>query len=91
MFQNGIFILVIYVVHDCLQPVELWSGKQLFNILLRAQANVGACVDLTVEEETYTKLDDKKREVKTLCPNDAFVYFRNSELISGQIGKATLG
>lgn len=26
-----------------------------------------------------------------MCPNDSFVYFRNSELISGQLGKATLG
>jgi len=48
-------------------------------------------VNLTVKEKTYTKLDDKKRELKTLCPNDGFVYFRNTELISGQIGKVTLG
>lgn len=26
-----------------------------------------------------------------MCPNDGFVYFRNSELICGQLGKATLG
>ncbi|MCH83274.1 DNA-directed RNA polymerase III subunit RPC1-like, partial [Trifolium medium] len=29
--------------------------------------------------------------MKTMCPNDGFVYFHNSELISGQLGKATLG
>lgn len=49
-------------------------------------------MSLTVKEKTYsTKLDDKKRELKTMCPNDGFVYFRNSELISGQLGKVTLG
>jgi len=74
-----------------LQPVELWSGKQLFSLLLRPHANVKVYVNLTVKEKTYTKLDDKKRELKTLCPNDGFVYFRNTELISGQIGKVTLG
>ncbi|XP_027910039.1 DNA-directed RNA polymerase III subunit 1 isoform X1 [Vigna unguiculata] len=73
------------------KPVELWSGKQLFSLLLRPHANVKVYVNLTVKEKTYTKLDDKKRELKTLCPNDGFVYFRNTELISGQIGKVTLG
>ncbi|KAJ1431546.1 RNA polymerase, alpha subunit [Sesbania bispinosa] len=75
-----------------IKPVELWSGKQLFSILLRPNANVRVYVNLTVKEKTYsTKLDDRKRELKTMCPNDGFVYFRNSELISGQLGKATLG
>ena len=75
-----------------LQPVELWSGKQLFNILLRPHANVRVYVTLTVMEKNYgSKLDDREREFKTMCPNDGFVYFRNSELISGQLGKVTLG
>ncbi|KAE9620519.1 hypothetical protein Lal_00018992 [Lupinus albus] len=75
-----------------IKPVELWSGKQLFSILLRPHANVRVYVNLTVKEKIYsTKRDDKKREWKTMCPNDGFVYFRNSELISGQLGKVTLG
>lgn len=28
---------------------------------------------------------------ETMDLNDGYVYFRNSELISGQLGKATLG
>ncbi|XP_027345912.1 DNA-directed RNA polymerase III subunit 1 [Abrus precatorius] len=75
-----------------IKPVELWSGKQLFSIILRSHANVRVYVNLTVKEKTYSsKLDDRKRELKTMCPNDGFVYFRNSELISGQLGKVTLG
>ncbi|CAJ2657296.1 unnamed protein product [Trifolium pratense] len=70
------------------KPVELWSGKQLFSILLCSHENV----NLTVREKFYcTKHDDRNREKKTMCPNDGFVYFHNSELISGQLGKATLG
>lgn len=74
------------------KPVELWSGKQLFSIILRPHANMRVYVNLTVKEKTYGKtLDGRNREWKTLCPDDGFVYFRNSELISGQIGKVTLG
>ncbi|TKY57741.1 DNA-directed RNA polymerase III subunit RPC1 [Spatholobus suberectus] len=72
------------------KPIELWSGKQLFSIILRPHANMRVYVNLTVGENTYTQVEGK-RELKTLCPHDGFVYFRNSELISGQVGKKTLG
>ncbi|KAI3896617.1 hypothetical protein MKX03_029339 [Papaver bracteatum] len=68
-----------------IKPVELWTGKQLFNVLIRPHAQMRVFVNLTVFEKSYIK----GRE--TLCPNDGFVYFRNSELICGQLGKATLG
>lgn len=35
--------------------------------------------------------EEGEREPEAMCPNDGFVYFRNSELLSGQLGKATLG
>ncbi|XP_015874201.3 DNA-directed RNA polymerase III subunit 1 isoform X1 [Ziziphus jujuba] len=74
-----------------IKPVELWTGKQLFSILVRPDANVRVFLNLTVREKNYTKLLVNGREIEALCPNDGFVYFRNSELISGQLGKATLG
>lgn len=70
-----------------IKPKELWTGKQLFNVLLRPHANVKVYLNLTVKEKSYKSND--KRETMTLA--DGFVYFRNSELISGQLGKATLG
>ncbi|GMN24465.1 hypothetical protein TIFTF001_000572 [Ficus carica] len=73
-----------------IKPVELWTGKQLFSVLVRPNANVRVFLNLTVREKNYTKPKDKE-EFETMCPNDGFVYFRNSELISGQLGKATLG
>lgn len=75
-----------------MQPIELWTGKQLFSVLLRPSANVRVFLNLIVKEKIYSK--PKKgdtREKETMCPNDGFVYIRNSELISGQLGKATLG
>lgn len=75
-----------------MQPIELWTGKQLFSVLLRPHANVRVYVNLNVKEKSYSKPNkEHKKERETMCPNDGYVYFRNSELISGQLGKATLG
>ncbi|CAH9123780.1 unnamed protein product [Cuscuta epithymum] len=69
-----------------IKPIELWSGKQLFSVLVRPNKQMRVYLNLTLKEKTYHEKDQE-----TLCPNDGFVYFRNSELISGQLGKATLG
>lgn len=70
-----------------MQPIELWTGKQVFSVLLRPNASVKVYVTLNVKEKSF-----KKGEFdETMCKNDGWVYFRNSELISGQLGKATLG
>ncbi|GLJ45066.1 hypothetical protein SUGI_0948710 [Cryptomeria japonica] len=68
-----------------LKPIELWTGKQLFSVLVRPNAKMRVFVNLIVMEKNYSKSGE------TMCPNDGCVYFRNSELLSGQIGKATLG
>lgn len=76
-----------------IKPIELWTGKQIFNVLLRPSAKMSVFVNLMVKEKIYSKPEDRKTACseETMCPNDGFVYFRNSELISGQLGKATLG
>ncbi|KAM5559842.1 DNA-directed RNA polymerase III subunit 1-like [Rosa sericea] len=74
------------------KPVELWTGKQLFNVLVRPNSNVRVYLNLIVKEKSYTSTrTEDGRETDAMCPNDGFVYFRNSELLSGQLGKATLG
>ncbi|KAF8010667.1 hypothetical protein BT93_J1346 [Corymbia citriodora subsp. variegata] len=75
-----------------IKPIELWTGKQIFSVLLRPNARTRVFVNLTLKEKNYSKPKSaSERELETMCPNDGFVYFRNSELISGQLGKATLG
>ena len=71
-----------------LQPVELWTGKQVFNVLVRPSARTRIFINLVVKERFYTK---SKVEPEHMCPADGYVCFRNSDLISGQVGKATLG
>ncbi|VVB16666.1 unnamed protein product [Arabis nemorensis] len=70
-----------------LKPIELWTGKQVFSVLLRPNASVRVYVTLNVKEKNF----EKGPYDETMCLNDGWVYFRNSELISGQLGKATLG
>ena len=41
--------------------------------------------NLEVAEKAYTKLNHQ------MCSNDGYVCIQNSEIISGQLGKATLG
>lgn len=70
-------------------------------MLVRPNARTKVFLNLAVKEKIYSKKKEKKageEEEKetmcgreTMCPNDGFVYFRNSELLSGQVGKATLG
>ncbi|KAL9254181.1 DNA-directed RNA polymerase III subunit 1-like protein, partial [Drosera capensis] len=78
-----------------IKPVELWTGKQLFNVLLRPYAGMRVYVNLMVKEKIYMDPSKRKSTIKcqeeAMCPNDGWVYFRNSELISGRLGKATLG
>lgn len=74
------------------QPIELWTGKQLFSVLLRPHADMRVYLNLTLTEKSYTKPSGKRdKPYETMCPNDGYVYIHNSELISGQLGKATLG
>ncbi|THU68025.1 hypothetical protein C4D60_Mb05t30900 [Musa balbisiana] len=65
-------------------PIELWTGKQLFSVLIRPNARTKVFLNLMVKEKIYTKSE-------TMCPCDGYIYFRNSELICGQLGKVTLG
>lgn len=67
-----------------IKPMELWSGKQIFSMLLRPNKSSGVNLNLEVTERWC----DRKR--KEMCNKDGYVYFRKSNLISGTLGKACL-
>lgn len=77
----------LIAIYGLWQPMELWTGKQLFSVLVRPNAKTRVFVNLVVTEKNY----NKKADIGSMCPSDGYVCFRNSELISGQLGKATLG
>lgn len=57
----------------------------MFSVLVRPNAQTRVFVNLIVKERIHVK------DTETMCPRDGYVYFRNSELICGQLGKVTLG
>lgn len=65
-----------------LKPVPLWTGKQIFGML------VGSTVNFEMKEKNYSGGD---KNLKHFCPKDGWVAFRNGELVSGNIAKKTIG
>eukprot|EP00501_MAST-03F_sp_TOSAG23-6_P000891 GSMAST32.ASY1.ANO1.927.1 assembled CDS len=62
-------------------PVTLWTGKQLWSVLLRACK----CFVSPNERVGYQDLDN------CLCPKDGWVIVRNCEVLCGRLGKGILG
>jgi DNA-directed RNA polymerase III subunit RPC1 len=66
------------------KPHRLWTGKQVISLLVRPNKQSKSSVNVESEERFYTS-------DKHFCPQDGFVSFRQGELISGNLGKKTLG
>ncbi|GBG32582.1 DNA-directed RNA polymerase subunit [Hondaea fermentalgiana] len=77
-----------------LKPVPLWTGKQVWSVLLRPRfrstepGETEVLVNLETQERSYEGNDE---DGPCMCPNEGYVIFRNSELICGCIGKGVLG
>jgi len=70
-----------------IKPVELWTGKQIYSIMVKPNKETKVFVNLEMKEKNY----DNKGDAKFFCKNDGYVCFRQSELISGNIAKKTIG
>ena len=70
-----------------MKPVQLWTGKQIFTCIMNPNRDAKACVNFEMKEKNY----DSNKKMKHFCPNDGWVAFRNSELISGNVAKKTIG
>lgn len=73
-----------------LKPVELWTGKQVFNTLLRPNRH-SENVSVTFELREREFVKPSNGEPDFLCPREGFIMFKNSELICGALAKSTLG
>ncbi|CAH8667307.1 unnamed protein product [Heterobilharzia americana] len=69
-----------------LWPVSLWTGKQIFGLILSQHPSTGIKVNLRVA--TKSMYSSRGEE---MCPNDGFVLIRNSELLAGCMDKKLLG
>ncbi|KAI0786519.1 beta and beta-prime subunits of DNA dependent RNA-polymerase [Abortiporus biennis] len=77
------------------KPVRLWTGKQVFNVLMRP--NKSSKVRVNVESKCKTQ--EKPRPecyprmnpVPDMSPNDGWLVIVNSEIMCGVMDKATVG
>ncbi|XP_023805326.1 DNA-directed RNA polymerase III subunit RPC1 isoform X1 [Oryzias latipes] len=68
-----------------LKPMALWTGKQIFSMILRPSK------DCPVKANLRTKGKQYCGKGEDLCYNDSFVVIHNSELMCGSMDKGTLG
>ncbi|XP_050462135.1 DNA-directed RNA polymerase III subunit RPC1 [Cataglyphis hispanica] len=67
-----------------LKPVKLWTGKQIFSLIIRPSAKSPVKANLKARGKTYTTGEE-------FCINDSYVIIRNSELLAGAMDVCTLG
>lgn len=67
-----------------IKPVELWTGKQLMSLLLKPNWKSKIILNIEVKETNYTSAEE-------MCVKDKYVWFKNSELVCGNLGKKSLG
>ena len=72
-----------------LKPVVLWTGKQVFSLIMRPSDRCGVKVHLRTKTKNYTGPTALYQDEMT--SNDSFVFIRNSELLAGTMDKSTLG
>ncbi|CAL1713617.1 unnamed protein product [Somion occarium] len=78
------------------KPVRLWTGKQIFNVLMRpnARSKVRVNVESKCNKEEKPKADCYPRMTNPapdLSPNDGWLVIVNSEIMCGVMDKATVG
>uniref|UniRef100_A0A6G1S4K2 DNA-directed RNA polymerase subunit n=1 Tax=Aceria tosichella TaxID=561515 RepID=A0A6G1S4K2_9ACAR len=68
-----------------IKPRALWSGKQIFSMIIRPSKESRILLNTQCKTKNYSGRDED------LCRNDGFVVVRNSELLCGQLDKTILG
>lgn len=72
-----------------LKPQMLWTGKQVFNILMRPNRSDPVRVNLDAACREFSAPKDGKP--RDLDPNDGWLCIRNSEVMCGLMDKSTVG
>lgn len=70
-----------------IKPLELWTGKQVISVMIRPSCLCPILLNLDLKEKDY----NSEKSMEQMDTRDGYVCIRNSELISGRIGKGLLG
>ena len=71
-----------------LKPVTLWTGKQIFNVMMRPNKESPVKVNLDAACREYRAVAGQPRD---LDKNDGWLCIRNSEVMCGVMDKSTIG
>ncbi|KAI9743172.1 MAG: hypothetical protein M4579_007746, partial [Chaenotheca gracillima] len=71
-----------------LKPQCLWTGKQIFNVLMRPNKTSPVLVNLDAACREYKTNPGQPRD---LDQNDGWLVIRNSEVMCGVMDKSTVG
>ncbi|CAI4229809.1 unnamed protein product [Auanema sp. JU1783] len=66
------------------KPVELWTGKQLIELVIRPDCDSNIKLNLSTKNKSYTSNQE-------FCVKDSYVIIRNSVLLAGVLDKNLLG
>ncbi|KAM0748584.1 DNA-directed RNA polymerase III subunit C1 [Meredithblackwellia eburnea MCA 4105] len=71
------------------KPVRLWTGKQIFNVLMRPNKQSKVLVNLECKNKTHEK--PAEGLPPDMSPNDGYLVVQNSEIMCGVMDKSTVG
>ncbi|RYP72490.1 hypothetical protein DL771_004130 [Monosporascus sp. 5C6A] len=78
-----------------LAPRRLWTGKQVFSILMRPNKDSPVKVNLDAKCREYVPHEYRapadRRLAPDMCPKDGWLVVRNSEVMCGRMDKSTVG
>ena len=73
------------------RPSLLWTGKQIFNILMRPNKHSKTLVNLEAKCKTQVDPSPEDRFPPDMSPNDGYLVIQNSEIMCGVFDKNTVG
>ncbi|EPY49320.1 DNA-directed RNA polymerase III complex large subunit Rpc1 [Schizosaccharomyces cryophilus OY26] len=71
-----------------LKPRCLWTGKQLFSVLMKPSRFSPVQVNLDAKTRSFSRI---KSNTPEMCPKDGYLMIRNSEIIAGVVDKSVVG
>lgn len=78
-----------------IKPIQLWTGKQIFNVLMRPNRKSNVRVNLEARCQTYHAPKTEQfvgiQPLPDLSPNDGWLVVVNSEVMCGVMDKSTVG
>lgn len=72
-----------------IKPQRLWTGKQVFLLLIKPLAQLPVLINLDAKNKTY--VPPPSGQPMEMSPNDGYVVVRGLQVLSGVMDKLTLG